>query len=302
MKKLQFITAIILGMSLFIFSASLSESRTITDGLLDVDQLAGKIADDLTDYNQKKDDLVSNITATQRARQKLKTDFGKAQTEKDRITIKARTLEETGRLLNFYGRLYRLNLSKIEAILPNLDNLRVAAQNSPLGKAAKKLRNPEFKRNISSFYANISAMTTLFDNLELNKEIAGLLRENELLYRRGAKGAGASGNIIKEIDRVADYLRSIYAKTTLKARAMEQERVKTELAIELMRFALALKPIQHTIAQINPEGAFEVPEINVEEFIDPILNDNQKEDGFDSSSYELEANAILQRYQNGLDF
>jgi hypothetical protein len=110
-------------------------------------------------------------------------------------------------------------------------------------------------------------------------------------------------NIIKNVDKVGDYLRSVYARTMLRSRVLQQKKAQTELAVELMRYVLALKPIQQAMLQINPEGVIDVPDIDFEEFVDPLLSDNQAEDGGEAIYTDPDTDSILTGFQqNGPKF
>lgn len=300
MKKYQHIAIAALVVFGFVLTA---QAKTVTEGTLDVERLATQISGDLADYSQKRDELVGNITSVQKGIQKLKEDYAKAESVKQRTMIKARTLKETSRLLDFYSQFYNLNVEKVKAILPKLERMKSAAKKSALGKAAGKLQDPEFKRSMKSLYVNLSAMALMFNNPSSKREIANLLKGNELLYRQGQKGVNVFDNIIKNIDKVGDYLRSVYARTMLRSRVLQQKKAQTELAVELMRYVLALKPIRQAMLQINPEGVIDVPDIDFEEFVDPLLSDNQAEDGGEAIYTDPDTDAILTGFQqNGPKF
>ena len=299
MKRYQLIAIAALVVFGFVLTA---QAKTVTEGTLDVERLATQISGDLANYNRKKDELVGNIASVQKGIRKLKEDYEKAESVKQRTMIKARTLKETSRLLDFYSQFYNLNVEKVKAILPKLERMKSAAKKSALGKAARKLQDPEFKRGMKSLYVNLSAMALMF-NPNSKKEIANLLKENELLYRQGQKGVNVFDNIVKNVDKVSDYLRSVYAGTMLRSRVLQQKKAQTELAIELMRYVLALKPIQQTMLQINAEGVIDVPDIDFEEFVDPLLSDNQAEDGGAAIYNDPDTDSILTDFQqNGPKF
>lgn len=299
MKRYQLIAIVALVVFGFVLTA---QAKTVTEGTLDVERLATQISDNLADYSQKKDELVGNIASVQKGIRKLKEDYEKAESVKQRTMIKARTLKETSRLLDFYSQFYALNVEKVKAILPKLERMKSAAKKSALGKAARKLQDPEFKRSMKSLYVNLSAMALMF-NPNSKKEIANLLKENELLYRQGQKGVNVFDNIVKNVDKVSDYLRSVYARTMLRSRVLQQKKAQTELAVELMRYVLALKPIQQTMLQINAEGVIDVPDIDFEEFVDPLLSDNQAEEGGAAIYNDPDTDSILTDFQqNGPKF
>jgi hypothetical protein len=250
-------------------------SKTITQGNLNIEKLASSINGDLHEYTLKKDQFVSSIKSTQKGIAKLKNTYKQADTDKKKIMIKARTLKETSRLLGLYSRFYNLNIEKIRSILPKLDSLRQEARKSPSAKTANLLHNKEFKNNISTLYGNISAFALKFSKGKDKRDISTLLKENELLYRAGQKGINNFNNIISNVDKLSDYLRAIYAKTQLRSNILEQKKDQTEMAIKLMRFALALKPMQKTLIEMNPQGIIDVPDLDYSELIDPIINESE---------------------------
>ena len=300
MKRYQVIAVA----AMVVFASSfIAEARTVTEGTLDIQNLATRISGDLRDYSQNRDQLVDNIKSVQKGIGKLKEDYGKAETEKDKTMIKARTLKETSQLLDFYSQFYNLNTRTVEAILPNLEKMKTAARKGAIGKAARQLQDPEFKKNLKTLYGNLSTFAMKFNNANLKKEVATLLRENELLYQQGMKGMDVFNDMVKNIDKVSDYLRSIYARTVLRSKILQRKKFQTELAVQLMQYALALKPIKQAMMELNPEGVIEVPEINLEEFVDPIISDSDSEDTAYAPSYnDPDVNAALKNFQKGPNF
>lgn len=300
MKKYQIIATVVIALFAWNFMVN---AETVTEGTLDIQNLATKISGDLQDYGQKRDTLVDNIKSVQKGIQKLKQDYEKAGAENERIVIRARTLKESSQLLDFYSQFYNLNIEKVEAILPNLERMKAGARKGAIGNAARELEDPEFKENMRNLYSNLSTFAMKFSNPNLKKEVATLLRENELLYKQSKKGLSVFDDIVRNIDKVADYLRSVYARTTLRARILERKKFQMELAVELMQYALALKPIRQTMLQINPEGVIEVPDINISEFVDAIISDGESENGKETRSYnDPDVNAALKDYQQGPNF
>lgn len=301
MKKIKYVA--IVAVTIFVLNFT-AQAKTVTEGTLDIEHLATRISGDLKDYSQKKDVLVDNIKSVQNGIQKLKSDYTRAENEKEKIMLKARTLKESSQLLDFYSQFYSLNIQKVKAILPNLQKMKQAAHNGSLGQAARELQNPEFKKNINNLYANLSSLAIKFDNPKLKKELATLLTENELLYNQKTKGLNVFGDIIKNIDKVEDYLKSIYARTVLKSKILQRKKVQTELAVQLMQYALALKPIQQAMIDMNPDGVMDVPDIDVAEFVDPIINDDQtvSTESQITTYNDPNVNAALKNFQNGPNF
>ena len=300
MKRYQVIAVA----AMVVFASSfIAEARTVTEGTLDIQNLATRISGNLRDYSQNRDQLVDNIKSVQKGIGKLKEDYGKAETEKDKTMIKARTLKETSQLLDFYSQFYNLNTRTVEAILPNLEKMKDAARKGAIGKAARQLQDPEFKKNLRTLYGNLSTFAMKFNNANLKKEVATLLRENELLYQQGMKGMDVFNDMVKNIDKVSDYLRSIYARTILRSKILQRKKFQTELAVQLMQYALALKPIKQAMMELNPEGVMEVPEINLEEFVDPIISESDSEDTTYAPSFnDPDVEAALKNFQKGPNF
>ena len=302
MRKFIIITILtILAIGILSFTAY---SDTITQGTLDVDGLATSISGDLEDYSIKRDQLVKNIKFTQSGIEKLKQDYSDAENQKEKIIIKARTLRESSGLLSSYSQFYRLNMETVQSILPKIDKLRQHAKKSSLNSTARLLKDPVFRTNMKNLYGNISAFALNFGQANSKKQISGLLQENELLYQTNSRGENEFNNIIKNIDKVSDSLRSIYAKTVLRSNILEQKKVRTEMAVELMRYALALKPIQQTMLELNPEGIINVPDIDYAEFVDPIINETGLESGqtFNATYSDPQVESSLKGYQDGPDF
>jgi len=290
------------GVLLFCLTSHAS-AETVTEGRLDIQNLASQIAGDLQDYAEKRDTLIENIKSAQNGIQKLKEDHDRAETEKEKIHIKARTLRETGRLVSFYSQFFNLNVDKVEAILPALEKMRASAKKGAMGKTARILEDPEFKKSMKNLYVNLATLATKFDNADLKKEIASLLKENELLYQQNRKGVRAFDDIVRNIDKVADYMRSVYARTVLRARILEHKKLQTEMAVELMEYALALQPIQEGMMQLNPESVLAVPALNLSDFVDSILSGKGGEGADDALSYQdPDVEAALKRLQQGPKF
>ncbi len=291
------ITVIVIPWGIF------AEARTVTEGTLDIQAIATRISGDLKEYSEKRDTLVDNIKSVQEGIQKLKEDYAKAESEKDKIMIKANTLKETSTLLDFYSQFYNLNIQKVEAILPNLDRIKKAAREGITGKTARELQDPQFKKNLNNLYGNLATFAMILNKANVKKEVATLLRENELLYQQREKGEDVFNDITKNIDKVTDYLKSIYARTVLRFNVLQRKKFQTELAVQLMQYALVLKPIERTMLEINPEGIMEVPDIQVGEFDDRIINDSGLEDENATSHHsDPDVDSSLRKYRDGADF
>lgn len=278
------------------------QARTVTEGTLDIQNIANGIDSDLKDYTKKKDLLVDNIKSVQKGIGKLRQDYGQAETDGDRIMIKARTLREVSRLLDFYSRFYKLNIQKVGAILPRLQKLKAAARKGALGQAARRLKDPQFKKNMNDLYSNLATFAVKFGDARQKKEVASLLRDNELLYRQGTKGLNVFDDIMKNIEKITGYLKSVYVRTALRAKILQRKKFQTAMAVELMQYALALRPIQKTMLQINPEGVMDVPDINISEFVDPIINESGENGEEPMSVSDPDTDQALKSYQNGVTF
>lgn len=300
-KAIAMIAIIITGVSLLAVKA---ESKTVTQGTLELEKIASSISSDLQDYSQKRDILVANIKSTQEEIKTLQQNSSKTDNKKTIISIKAKTLKETSRLLNYYSSFYKLNMEKVELILPKIDKLKLKAEQSSSARSVRMLKQPEFRKNMKNLYGNISAIAMKFGKGRTKKEISSLLKENELLYQVGQNGRYAYDNIITTIDKLSGSLRSIYAKTTLRANILENKKARTQMAIELMRYALALRPIQQTMLELNPEGIINIPEVDYTEFVDPILNTAEFKSGEDEMSIysDSDVDSTLKDYQNGPNF
>ena len=292
----------LLGAVLVMFSAVGAFAKTVTEGTLDIQNLATEITGDLQEYSRTKDILVDNIRSAQAGIGKLKEDYQKAESKNEKTRLQAATLKETSDLLDFYSQFYELNIQTIKRILPRLETMRKAARKGGFGKAARQLQDPEFKRNMANLYGNLSGFAVTFGNARSKKEVATLLRENELLYSQGRAGTDVFNNIMENIDKVSAYLRSIYATTRLRAGILQRKKFQAELAVELMEYALALKPLKEAMAQMNPEGIMEVPELELDEFVDPIIEDDSPGGGPAGVDYDPEIDRILQSYRNGPNF
>lgn len=276
-------------------------ARTVTEGTLDIQTIATRISGDLKEYSEKRDTLVDNIKSVQEGIRKLEKDYAGTENEKEKTLIKANTLRETGRLLDFYSQFYNLNIQKVEAILPNLERIKEAAQKGIMGKTARELQDPEFKKNLSTLYSNLATFAVMLDKANIKREVATLLRENELLYQQQERGREAFNDITKNVDKVTDYLRSIYARTVLRFNVLQRKKFQAELAVQLMQYALILKPIEQTMLEINPEGIMEVPDIQIGEFVDPIISD--KGEGATILYSDPDVDSSLGKYRrDGADF
>jgi len=285
------------------FGAAAAYAKTVTEGTLDVQNLATQITGDLQEYARTKDILLDNIQSVQAGLGQLKEDYHRAGTENDKLRIRAATLKETSDLLDFYGQFYELNIQTVQRILPRLETMRKAAYKGVLGKAARQLQDPEFRQNMTNLYGNLSAFAMAFGDNKSKKEVASLLGEFENLYAQGKSGADIFNNIIQNIDKVSEFLRSLYATTKLRANILQTKKYQAELAVELMEYTLALKPLKEAMEQMNPDGIMEVPEIDLAEFVDPIVEDSDTSGGpVMAVGHDPEIDRMLQGYQNGPGF
>ena len=278
-------------------------AQTVTEGTINLRKIAASISTDLKDYARKKDVLVSNIKSVQEGIEALKKEYNAADSDAEKIKIKARTLKETSRLLDFYSQFYRLNTEKVKAILPQLGRMRQAARRGVLGRTSRQLENPEFKKNMKALYSNMASLALKFGDRRTKNEVVSLLRENELLYGNGSKGRDEFANINRNIDKVEDYLRGMYARTVLRANILNRKKQQTQLAVRLMQYALALKPIQQNLRDMDVNGAMQVPDIDYSEFVDPIINAGDSDTNEDSvATYDPDVDNKLKSYKNGPGF
>lgn len=280
-----------------------ASAKTVTEGTLDIQNLATQITGDLQEYAQTKDILMDNIKSVQAGLGKLKEDYHRAEGENEKLRIRAATLKETSDLLDFYSQFYELNVQTVQRILPRLETMRKAAHKGSLGKAARQLQDPEFRQNMTNLYGNLSAFAMAFGDNKSKKEVASLLKEFEGLYAQGKAGADIFNNIIQNIDKVSEFLRSLYATTKLRANILQTKKFQAEVAVELMEYTLALKPLKEAMEEMNPEGILEVPEIDVAEFVDPVIEDSDTKGGpFMAVGHDPEIDRVLQGYRNGPGF
>lgn len=278
-------------------------AKTVTEGTLDIQNLTTQITGDLQEYARTKDILLDNIKSVQAGLGELKENYHRAGTENEKLRIRAATLKETSDLLDFYGQFYELNIQTVQRILPRLETMRKAAHKGSLGKAARQLQDPVFRENMTNLYGNLSAFAMAFGDNKSKKEVASLLKDFESLYAQGKSGADIFNNIIQNIDKVSDFLRSLYAATKLRANILQTKKYQAELAVELMEYTLALKPLKAAMGEMNPEGVMQVPEIDMAEFVDPIIEDSDSPQGpFMAVGHDPEIDRILDGYQNGPGF
>ncbi len=299
---MKVIQMIILGTAfLLLFLNQGLNAATVTQGTLEFEELATTVKEDLKDYNERRTVIVGDIKAIQNSLKKLKTDFSRSDSDIERAEIKARTLRDTSRLLEAYSKYHTLTISKVEAVLPNLQKMKKAVKKSSLGKSARKLQDPEFRSGINNLYANLSSMTMMFGDKRRKAEIAMLLKNNELLYSQGKKGQGVLGDVVKNVDKMTDYLRSIYARTVNGNMILNQKKEQTKYAIELMMYALDIGRIKDTMPKFS-EMMMDIPEIKVDEFLDisPVFSNEESDDEAEVAGfYDSDADGILNSFKNG---
>jgi len=250
-----------------------AEAQTVTRGTLELEKLAAGITEEVSDYTHKREILVDEIVKNQKRIEDLRKEYQKAGGEKERVRLRAESLREISQLLDFYERYYGLTIQTVENILPGLEKMRQSARQGVLGTAARQLEDPRFKRDLNSLYGNLSGFAMRFDNPRLKREVAVILKENELLYRQGAQGANAFEGVSANIDRVSDFLRSAYARTVQKCSILQRKKAQAGLAVDLMRYALALKPIQQNLARFDPKILEDIPELDYQDLLDPLLEE-----------------------------
>jgi len=291
MKKYSII---IICITTFLFSIQV-HCKTVTQGILKVQNFVAKISEDLQDYTIQKNELLEKITSTQKKIYRLKKKHRKAMTKKDKMILKAEELRETSRLYNEYTKFYELNINKVRSILPNIAGLRKAAKKGELGLVAKQMQKPEFKKNMKSLYGNISSLCLKLDNPNLKKEVLGFLKGTEDLYIHNNNGLSAFDNVIKNIDKVELYFRSMYAKTIQKSMVLKHRKHQTELSIDLMRNLIGLEVIKDGMSNFDPE-IIEIPDEEYNDYMDSVIQQGQeisKIEAFSSPEIDSELRGYL---------
>ena len=299
---MKVIQVLVIGAAFFLLFLNQGlNAATVTQGTLEFEELATTVREDLKDYNERRDVIIGDIKATQNSLKKLKTDFSRSDSSAEQAEIKARTLRDTSRLLESYSQYHALTIAKVEAVLPNLEKMKKAVKKSTLAESARQLQDPEFRTGINNLYSNLSSMTMMFGDKRRKAEIAVLLKNNELLYAQGNKGQGGVENIVKNVDKMTDYLRSIYAKTANSNMILNQKKEQTKYAIELMMYALDIGKIKHTMPKFS-EMMMDIPEIEVDEFLDisPLFNNDETDEEEEIAGYyDSDADGILKSFNSG---
>jgi len=271
-------------------------AATTTEGMLDIEKIGSEIQNDLTRYSDKKTELIEEIKQAQEAIRELKDTYARAD-EGDRVLFKAETLKETSRLLDLYSQYYNQTIATIETILPNLERMRKAARTGSLGKS-ERLRLPEFRKHLLNLYSTASQMALKFGSPATKAEIASLLNDSEILYQQSQKGGTVFQDVLRNIDKVEEHLRSLYAKTTLRNTILETQKMKTEIAVSLMQYALALKPLKEGTALIN-DGMLDLPDIDFDDVVDSVIEPEDADAaGTDEGYSDPEVDAELLRHAN----
>jgi len=290
MKRIACIIIICCALSGRVYAA------TTTEGMLDIERIGTEIQNDLSSYADKKTELIDDIKLAQDSIRGLKDAYARAE-ENERPLYKAETLKETSRLLDLYSQYYNQTITTINTILPNLERMRKSARKGSLGKS-ERLRSPEFRKNLLNLYSTASQMALKFGSPATKAEIASLLNDSEILYKQSQKGGTVFQDVLRNIDKVEEHLRSLYAKTKLRNTILETQKMKTEIAVSLMQYALALKPLKEGTALIN-DGMLEIPDIDFDEVVDSIIE--PEDDSMDTAGEgysDPDVDAVLLRHAN----
>ena len=122
----------LLGIILVLCANLGASAKTITEGTLDIQNLATEISGDLREYGLAKNMLADNIRSAKAGIQKLKKDLEQTQSNKEKTRLRAATLKETSDLLDYYSQFYNLNVQTIKRILPRLETMREEARKGAL--------------------------------------------------------------------------------------------------------------------------------------------------------------------------
>lgn len=274
--------------------ASLS-ARTVTEGTLDIREIVSEVTADLKDFQTRKSQLVQEIDDSKKAMEKLSRAYERARTEKDRYRFKAESLDQASQLVDAYTQVLVLTEEKAKSIIPNLEKIRRAVNEGPIGRQARDLNNPQFRQHIRNFYGNMATLALTSKDPELKRDVARFLKETEMLYQPRADHSKEFNNLLKNLDIITERFSAAYAQAALRKKILVQKKERLQIAIEMVRYSLALNTIQKGLDSINPEDFQKIPEVdfNVDGLIEPGGG------GATQRYSDPQVDQVLMGYQNG---
>lgn len=278
-----------------LFMAAFLPAKTVTEGTLDIRELVSEVTADLRDFQERKNKLVKEIDDSKKSMEQLSRAYERAKTEKDRYRFKAESLDQASKLVDNYTQVLELTEEKARTIIPNLEKIRKAVQEGPVGRQARDLENPQFRHGIRNFYGNMANLALMSKDPELKRDVARFLKETEMLYKPQADNSKEFDSLLKNLDKITEKFYSAYAQAALRKKILRQKKERLQIAIEMVRYSLALNTIQKGLDSINPEDFQKIPEFdfNVDGLIESDRSQTTKQYG------DPQIDDMLKDYQNG---
>lgn len=292
MKKTSFAT--LTTICVFFLAASLP-AKTVTEGTLDIREIVSEVTADLKDYQDRKTRLVKEMENSKKSMETLSRAYERAKSDKDRYRFKAESLDQATKMVDSYDQVVELTLEKARTIIPNFERIRKAVHEGPVGRQARDLENPQFRQGVRNFYGNMASLALTSNNPELKRDVARFLKETEMLYKPQADTSKEFDNLLKNLDTITEKFHSAYAQAALRKKILRQKKERLQIAIEMVRYSLALNTIQKGLDAINPEDFQKIPDVdfNIEGLIDSGSSQTTTQYG------DPQIDEILKDYQNG---
>ncbi|MDO8721463.1 MAG: hypothetical protein Q7J31_04455 [Syntrophales bacterium] len=277
------------------FMAASLPAKTVTEGTLDIRELVSSVTADLRDYQERKTKLLREIESTKKSMEKLSQSYERSRSEKDRYRFKAESLDMASQMVDAYTQVLELTEEKARTVIPSLEKIRKAVQEGPVGSKARDLENPKFRQGIRNFYGNMASLALTSNDPGLKRDVAGFLKETEMLYAPQSDNSKEFKSLLQSLDTITEKFYSAYAQAALRKKILRQKKDRLQIAIEMVRYSLALNTIRKGLDAINPEDFQNIPDVdfNIEGLIDSGSAQTTTQYG------NPQTDDILKDYQNG---
>jgi len=216
---------------------------------------------DLRDFQERKIKLVKEIDDSKKSMEQLSRAYERARTEKDRYRFKAESLDQASKLVDNYTRCWSLPKrrrgpsSRIwrESGRPFRKGLSPSSPGS--GESTVPARYPELLRQHGQPRPDEQ-------DPELKQDVARFLKETEMLYKPQTDNSKEFDSLLKNLDKITEKFYSAYAQAALRKKILRQKKERLQIAIEMVRYSLALNTIQKGLDSINPEDFQKIPEVD----------------------------------------
>jgi hypothetical protein len=244
-------------------------ARTVTEGTLDIREIVTEVTADLKEYHERKTHLVHDIDRAKKTMDRLSRGYGRAVTDSEKYQLKAESLDQASRFIDSYTQLLELTEKKAGSILPNLERIRKSVQEGVIGRQARALNDQDFRTSMKQFYGNMASLALMSKDPNLKQDVAKFLKESEMLYQSNSGHTKEFNNLLKNLDTITEKFQNAYVQAALRKKILATKKERLQIAIEMVKYSLALNSIQRGLDSINPDDFRSIPDVDFN--IDGIL-------------------------------